>query len=137
MAQLAGSLSSFGLPLGEAFQLRDDLLGVFGDPAVTGKPVGDDLREGKPTLLAGLARRAPSERTPACLSERFGAADLTEAEVHELRAVIEATGARPGGGIDHRELAAAADAALAALPILPPSPAALRELAAFATGRDH
>src|SRR5690606_29047888 len=49
------SLSAFGLPLGEAFQLRDDLLGVFGDPAVTGKPAGDDLSEGKRTVLVAHA----------------------------------------------------------------------------------
>ncbi|MEZ5192821.1 MAG: polyprenyl synthetase family protein [Nocardioides sp.] len=48
-------LSAFGLPLGEAFQLRDDPLGVFGDPATTGKPAGDDLVEGKRTVLVALA----------------------------------------------------------------------------------
>ena len=52
---LGDALSAYGLPLGEAFQLRDDLLGAFGDPFATGKPVGDDLREGKPTLLLALA----------------------------------------------------------------------------------
>src|SRR5690606_21611114 len=46
-----------GLPLGEAFQLRDDLLGIFGDPAVTGKPTGDDLREGKRTVVVARAMR--------------------------------------------------------------------------------
>ena len=62
---------AFGLPLGEAFQLRDDLLGVFGDPAATGKPAGDDLVEGKRTVLVALAldaaprpgRRAAGRRT--------------------------------------------------------------------------
>ena len=66
--QLA-QLSRFGLPLGEAFQLRDDLLGVFGDPSVTGKPAGDDLLEGKRTVLVALALDAcpptmPSSSTP-------------------------------------------------------------------------
>lgn len=56
LAQVA-ALREFGLPLGVAFQLRDDLLGVFGDPAVTGKPAGDDLREGKRTVLVNLARQ--------------------------------------------------------------------------------
>ena len=49
--ELLEALSAYGLALGEAFQLRDDLLGVFGDAALTGKPAGDDLREGKSCLL--------------------------------------------------------------------------------------
>ena len=73
---------ALGEPLGEAFQLRDDLLGVYGDPVDTGKPSGDDLREGKPTLLLALAtgsggagrrmiervgsRTSATTRSPAC-----------------------------------------------------------------------
>ena len=51
---LLGPLSAYGLPLGDAFQMRDDILGVYGDTAITGKPVADDLREGKPTPLMAL-----------------------------------------------------------------------------------
>ncbi|MEK8228795.1 polyprenyl synthetase family protein [Oerskovia sp. M15] len=54
---------SYGLPLGEAFQLRDDLLGVYGDPSVTGKPAGDDLREGKRTVLVSRALRTVARRS--------------------------------------------------------------------------
>ena len=63
-AELADPLSAVGLPMGEAFQLRDDVLGAFGESAVTGKPVGDDLREGKPTPLVAIAtaRAADGDR---------------------------------------------------------------------------
>ena len=57
-------LTAFGLPLGEAFQLRDDLLGVYGDPAATGKPAGDDLVEGKRTVLVALALDGAPPPTP-------------------------------------------------------------------------
>ena len=62
-----GAYTRYGLAVGEAFQLRDDLLGVYGDPAVTGKPAGDDLRTGKPTALLMLARRlaTPAQRSRA------------------------------------------------------------------------
>ena len=75
------ALSSFGLPLGEAFQLRDDLLGVFGDADTTGKPAGDDLVEGKRTVLVALALDAagqedaddagPDARHPARRRDRW------------------------------------------------------------------
>ena len=59
--ELLPSLSRYGLPLGDAFQIRDDIIGVFGDAALTGKPVGGDLLEGKPTALLAraVARRVP------------------------------------------------------------------------------
>ena len=62
-AELLPALSAYGLPLGDAFQLRDDVLGAFGDDRITGKPVGDDLREGKPTPLLAMAT-GPRRRRP-------------------------------------------------------------------------
>ena len=73
-------LSAFGLPLGEAFQLRDDLLGVFGDPATTGKPAGDDLVEGKRTVLVALALDAAPAADAARLDAALGTT-LTATEV--------------------------------------------------------
>jgi len=88
-----GALSTYGLDLGEAFQLRDDLLGVFGDPAHTGKPAGDDLREGKRTVLVALALDQASPSTMALFDEALGAPDLDEQGVSELRSTISASGA--------------------------------------------
>lgn len=88
------TLSAFGLPLGEAFQLRDDLLGAFGDFRRTGKPVGMDLREGKATLLHAIAKERASGADLRFLVERYGAADLSDSEVVHLRSVLEETGAR-------------------------------------------
>ena len=87
------ALSTYGLDLGEAFQLRDDLLGVFGDPAHTGKPAGDDLREGKRTVLVALTVDQASPSTLALFDALLGAPDLDETGVDELRATITASGA--------------------------------------------
>jgi geranylgeranyl diphosphate synthase, type I len=87
------ALSAYGLDLGEAFQLRDDLLGVFGDPAHTGKPAGDDLREGKRTVLVALTLDQASPATTALFDKLLGAPDLDENSVDELRATITASGA--------------------------------------------
>ena len=87
-----GHLSAVGLPLGEAFQLRDDLLGVFGDPAVTGKPAGDDLVEGKRTVLVALALDAAPREQAERLDRGLGTA-LDADEVAALRAVIADCGA--------------------------------------------
>ncbi|MGW3072113.1 polyprenyl synthetase family protein [Kitasatospora sp. NPDC001132] len=91
--ELVEAYGAFGLPLGEAFQLRDDLLGVFGDPAVTGKPAGDDLREGKRTLLVAHAMRGLSAADARHLDGRLGAPDLAAPEVAELRALVARSGA--------------------------------------------
>src|SRR5215475_10788135 len=71
-APVRAAFSGYGLPLGEAFQLRDDILGVFGDPAVTGKPAGDDMREGKRTVLVAYAVSHASEVQLAEFDKLFG-----------------------------------------------------------------
>ncbi len=91
-AEQLRQLSGFGLPLGEAFQLRDDLLGVFGDPSTTGKPAGDDLVEGKRTVLVALALDAAPAADAARLDASLGA-PLSADEVTELRRIIDDSGA--------------------------------------------
>jgi geranylgeranyl diphosphate synthase type I len=85
-------LSTYGLPLGDAFQMRDDVLGAFGDTAITGKPVGDDLREGKPTPLIAIAT---ARANAAQLKELqlVGNQDLTPAQIARVQEVIRETGA--------------------------------------------
>ncbi|GAB3231759.1 polyprenyl synthetase family protein [Glycomyces halotolerans] len=85
--------SAIGLPLGEAFQLRDDVLGVFGDPTQTGKPAGDDLREGKHTFLVARAWAAADRAQRAELDAGLGDPDLDGAGVERLRAILMDTGA--------------------------------------------
>jgi geranylgeranyl diphosphate synthase type I len=92
-ASLRSAFSSYGLPLGEAFQLRDDLLGVYGNPEQTGKPAGDDLREGKRTVLVAYAIEAANDAQAAVLRTRLGDPNLDADGVTVLREVIAATGA--------------------------------------------
>jgi len=87
------ALRAFGLPLGIAYQLRDDLLGVFGDAAVTGKPSGDDLREGKRTVLIALARQRVSPDDLATVDGLLGRADLTGDQIVALQQIIIDSGA--------------------------------------------
>ena len=87
------SLRLFALPLGFAFQMRDDMLGVFGDEAETGKPAGDDLREGKRTVLVAMARRRGDRSTVSVFDELIGDPTLTNQQVDTLRASLIATGA--------------------------------------------
>ncbi len=126
-----------GTDLGVAFQLRDDVLGVFGDPAVTGKPSGDDLRSGKRTVLLAESVKLADESDPAAaglLRNSIGA-HLTDAQVAELRAVIESVGALAAV---ERRIAALTRRALdmlAAAPIDAAAKAGLAELARMATDR--
>jgi geranylgeranyl diphosphate synthase type I len=135
--ELAGALSRVGLPLGEAFQLRDDLLGVFGDPAVTGKPVGDDLREGKPTLLAALAAATARRDGSTLLDRRLGAPDLSDDEVEAMQELIVATGARARVEASIAGLLSDALGALRSVAMRPEARDALEELALFVVDRDR
>jgi geranylgeranyl diphosphate synthase type I len=87
------SLRDFGLPLGIAYQLRDDLLGVYGDPEVTGKPAGDDLREGKRTMLIAIARERLAAGPRNVLDELLGDPDLDADQVGMLQRTIADCGA--------------------------------------------
>ncbi len=88
---LISALSSYGLPLGEAFQLRDDVLGVFGDPVVTGKPAGDDIREGKRTFLVAAAFESADSAQADVLQVALGNPSLSQQDVERVREVIVAT----------------------------------------------
>ncbi|MET9295921.1 polyprenyl synthetase family protein [Streptomyces sp. NPDC003077] len=85
--------SAYGLPLGEAFQLRDDVLGVFGDPAVTGKSRLDDLREGKRTTLLAVALELAEPVQGRTLRSLVGRADLDEDGAAVVRGIFRSTGA--------------------------------------------
>ena len=91
--ELLAAYSAFSLPLGEAFQLRDDVLGVFGDPEITGKPAGDDLREGKRTVLIAYALSSGSAAVRKEITEQLGRPDLDEDAVASLRSAIQESGA--------------------------------------------
>jgi geranylgeranyl diphosphate synthase type I len=97
-AAARAELSRYGMAVGEAFQLQDDLLGVFGDPATTGKPVGDDLREGKHTLLIHHALLALTPLAGAedrgFLLGALGNSALSAAEIERAQSILEDTGAR-------------------------------------------
>ena len=129
------ALSAYGLPLGVAFQLRDDILGVFGDPAETGKPASDDVREGKRTVLLAIALARAGAAQARVIDERFGDPHLDEAGAAEVRAVITDTGALAACEAMIGEHVAEALAALGQAPITDEAKTALAELAVAATAR--
>jgi geranylgeranyl diphosphate synthase, type I len=135
-APLLDAYSAFGIPLGEAFQLRDDVLGVFGDPAQTGKPAGDDLRQGKRTVLVAKALESATPAQRALLERGLGDPELTDSAVHRLREVLVDTGALDAVEKLIDELTTTAVTALDAAPIGDgDAAAALRNLAVAATRR--
>jgi geranylgeranyl diphosphate synthase type I len=129
------ALSRYGLPLGEAFQLRDDVLGVFGDPLETGKPAGDDLREGKRTLLVATAMDRATPEQAAHLREGLGDPHLGAAAIDEMRAIIRDTGAVDEVESVIERRTAEAIAALDAAGLTDAARTALQQLAVAATAR--
>ncbi|WP_458041925.1 MULTISPECIES: polyprenyl synthetase family protein [Bacteria] len=129
------ALRAFGHPVGMAFQLRDDVLGVFGDSAATGKPSGDDLREGKRTALIAFARQELPASVRRTLDELLGDPDLEDVQVRMLQDTI-----RDSGALDRVEelitsYAREADRALAGAPLDNASVGVLRDLARAAVDR--
>jgi geranylgeranyl diphosphate synthase type I len=133
---LAESLSAYGVPIGQAFQLRDDLLGVFGDPAVTGKPVGEDLRERKLTPLVAAA----VARDPGLDAELDGLGGDEPVDLERLVAVQErlvASGAVAEVEATIDRLVGEALAALATTRVTEEARTALAELGRFVAWRDR
>jgi geranylgeranyl diphosphate synthase type I len=133
--EMLPALSAYGLPLGDAFQMRDDVMGAFGDEAVTGKPVGGDLREGKPTPLLARAVAAASAAQRSVL-DKVGSADLEDDDVAEMQQVIIETGALAALEAQIVALTDEAVAAIEVAPITAPSRAELVALAHYVSRRD-
>jgi geranylgeranyl diphosphate synthase, type I len=123
------SLRDFGLPLGIAYQLRDDMLGVFGDASLTGKPSGDDLREGKRSVLVALTRSELPAGVLRTFDELLGDPDLDAHQISMLQTAI-----RDSGAVEkvERIIDKNVSAATTALANAPLAEAAKRELARMA-----
>ena len=126
---LLDCLSRYGVALGEAFQLRDDVLGTFGDPGITGKDRDSDLLEGKRTVLLSKALAAADGEDRRLLEERVGRGDLSGHELDRMREVIEASGALEETRALIDRLAAAAKAALPAELVPDPARGLLTQMA--------
>lgn len=129
------ALRRFGHPVGMAFQLRDDVLGVFGDASVTGKPTGDDLREGKRTVLVALTRQTLETSTRNLFDEMLGDPELTAEQIAFLQATISASGALERVEDMISGYATEADRALSGARLDNAAVGALRDLARAATVR--
>jgi geranylgeranyl diphosphate synthase type I len=131
---LLATYSAYGLPLGDAFQMRDDVLGAFGETSVTGKPVGDDLREGKPTPLMAIAVARANSAQQSVLAQ-VGAARLDDAQVANVQQVIVDTGALAELEATITRLTDEAITAINAAPVSSQVRSALVELAAYVVQR--
>ncbi|MFC7402146.1 polyprenyl synthetase family protein [Citricoccus sp. GCM10030269] len=127
----------FSSPLGEAFQLQDDLLGVFGDPAVTGKPAGDDLREGKRTeLVAHALALLPPDQAEE-LETALGRPDLEATVVERMQSLLESCGARARVEAEVAQLGDSALGSLALIPMRDDARAGLEQFARRLLRRIH
>ena len=133
----AAALAAFGHPLGMAFQLRDDVLGVFGDERETGKPSGDDLREGKRTVLVAYAREALAPPARRIVDELIGDPDLDDGQIASLQRTIVETGALDRVEALISDYAREADRALSGARLGNAAVGELRDLARSRDGPRH
>lgn len=127
-AEQLAALDRFGRPVGIAFQLRDDLLGTYGDPQLTGKPAGHDLREGKNTSLVREARALLDAHAWARIECVLGNPNATPAQLQEAARTLESSGARARVEAQLAALADEAESALETAPLAAEGVAMLREL---------
>jgi len=132
---LLGALGAYGEAVGEAFQLRDDLLGVFGSPDLTGKPAGGDLAERKATSVVVVAQQMAEPAIGRQFVELMNADALGEADIAHWRNLIAATGAPDWIEEMIAERVNAADEHLAGIPIDDSVRHALAQMAAACTSR--
>ena len=134
--EFEAAFTAYGQPVGVAFQLRDDILGAFGDESLTGKPVGDDLREAKPTPLLATAfdRASPAQ---ADTLAQAGGADLDEATLAAMQQVIVETGAAAAIETEIADLTGRAVAQLDKMTLAGEAKQALHDLAHFVAFRTH
>ncbi|WP_036921484.1 polyprenyl synthetase family protein [Propionicicella superfundia] len=133
---LQASLAAYGSALGRAFQFRDDLLGVYGDEVVTGKPAGDDLREGKLTVLIAHTLAAVDDVERRRLDRLLGDPSLTDDQIDGLRNLIADCGARAAVEAEISRSADAARLSLAAADLTIEGRVALERLVDLATTRE-
>ncbi|MDQ1128891.1 polyprenyl synthetase family protein [Microbacterium sp. SORGH_AS_0888] len=129
------ALSGFGHPIGMAFQLRDDVLGVFGDERETGKPSGDDLREGKRTVLIAYARQGVPAAVRRTMDELLGDPALDAEQIGSLQRTLVESGAVDRVERLIADYARTADRALAGADLGTRAVGRLRDLARAATER--
>ena len=127
--------SNYGLPLGEAFQLRDDILGIFGDPQETGKPAGDDLREGKRTVLLANVMELADSTQKSEINSTLGNQGLDLAQVNKVREIFVSTGALSEVEALISKLTSSAQSALEHGEIDPMATSALTQLLTIVTQR--
>ncbi len=131
------ALDRFAEPLGEAFQLRDDLLGTFGNPARTGKPVGADLRSGKRTALIEEAERLLPEEDKPLLWRVLGDPEASEADLEDAMTMLERSGVREAVRERAEQRLLRALRELEQAPLHPEGRTRLRTLAERIVRRDH
>lgn len=134
LPDLKDQLSAAGLLLGEAFQLKDDLLGAFGDPVQTGKRVGEDFREGRWSVLLAIAAERSIDGDQSLLG-RVGARDLDASEITGLQRLLISTGAKEAVEITCEQLVDRALAVIGSLPLTAPARDGLAALARYVCRR--
>lgn len=131
------SLSKFAIPLGVAFQIQDDIIGIFGDEKKIGKPVGSDIKEGKKTLLIAKAVREANDKQKEILTNLLGSAKISLKEIEEVRDIITKTGSLEYSQKIASELIKVSKKHLEEIEILPQHKEFLNDLADFIVKREH